>query len=464
MIDRETQVVRPEELDQEVEEILEFARERGRRVRNANKGRVYTLEHPDIPKTDGLLRDEIKAALEDEIVPAREITAEGGILPWELNHELVKKALVGLKIPSLKFIARKSQVSLTGNAEDLATRVARHYNWNEQEIARLILDQQALAVRPRDGHYDRLFPLVEAPDLDQIIDRLEYVTGRYIRIGVARWFVFDRFDATDDRLELTGSLHSYRAYVDDTGDEPTVNASPRFDTAVLQMDRGSNVLRVRQLSATGARSAVTALNAAAGVAPLGYVPLPAIAGLGGASVAFDRVTLFMLDLLENRFRGAGLHNPDLTVARFKVGEAEDIDVEGESLSPLLEAVRFEGRHILDSTEACRLIATEGRSLVNISLRIKTAPRSDGESATFPIQIGIDGWDVAVSTGFGSRSSELSVGVHQSLISALKSEISDGVSRVDSINSLAERISERAAVDRAPDRANMFSTSEPQQDS
>ena len=455
MADQSLPVVHLEELERSVDDLLSFAREQGQLVRRMNPSLVYTTHHPDVPAESDLLREDLLLALEDEIVPAPEITDSGGILPWELDHELVKKALIGLKLPSLRNVARASRVSTGGTTEDVATRIAQHYKWDEQEIARLILEHEGRELLPKAGHIDRLIPLESAPDLEFVKDRLERVTGRYIRIGVARWFLFERLVVADDLLEMTGSVRSYRAFVDDSGDEPSVASTPHQKSVVVRIEAGSDILRIRQSNSADARAAALALQATADVKATYFIPLPHIQGLTGSAIGFDRSTLFMLDLLDSRLRDAGLVSPDLNVARFKVGESATSDWDEETLSPTLEAVRFEGRHILDSTEACRLIATESRALVNVSLRATSARRQDGESGVFPIQIGLDGWHVFVSTGLGSTLSELSGGIHENVVDAASAEIRYGVSNVSRLAALADRITERAGNDRAPARADIL---------
>lgn len=69
-----------------------------------------------------LLADELRSALEDEVVPAVETEPSAGIVKWELERELIKKALVGLKLPVLRDIARDRALEAGGGSEDLAGR------------------------------------------------------------------------------------------------------------------------------------------------------------------------------------------------------------------------------------------------------------------------------------------------------------------------------------------------------
>src|SRR4051794_1751475 len=103
---RSRAVLHAEELDAAVTELLEFGRARGERLRavRAEKASGKTPAVVEAPDVEHLLADELRSALEDEIVPAVETEASGSIVQWELDRELIKKALVGLKIPALRNI------------------------------------------------------------------------------------------------------------------------------------------------------------------------------------------------------------------------------------------------------------------------------------------------------------------------------------------------------------------------
>ncbi len=454
MAEPQRRLASSEEIDAQVSDLMKFARERGKQIRDAHKGRVYTLAHRLVPGDGELLASQLREALEDELVEAAPVTDEGGISPWELDHELMKKALVGLKLPGLRNVARRIGVGVSAKSETLAEAIARHYKWNEQEIARAILEEEGRLAPSLKGHHDRLVPLLHDPDINYVAEQLQMVLQRYVRIGIARWFVFDDLQAAGDSLQLSGSVRTYRAYVDDSEEEPRLGASPSERRIDIFLEAGKSVARIRRASQTDARSAMQALSLAGSVAAQGFVPLRATDGLNSWDLTFDRVTLFMLDLLGSRLRHQQLGNFDLNVARFRLSEDADEGPEAGSV-PSLEAVRFEGRHILDSTEACRLIAIEGRSLVSLSLNAELPPRPDGTRALFPLHVSFDDWSVAVSTGLGRENLELSVAAHHALREAVSLEIEEGIADVRSLNELSERIVERATFAGVPDRADLL---------
>lgn len=452
----EQSVIRVEELDQKIRELLAAARSEGQAIRRANQAATgMTYRSVPTPDIDDQLFQDLKLALEDEVVAAVPTTETGGILPWELNQELMKKALVGVKAPALRQLARDARLPTSGRLELVATRIAQYYHWDEHQIAQAILAAEGQLEPTSRAHHDRLVPLETAPDFEYVLRRLEYVVKRYIRVGIARWFVFDEVEGDADHLRLSGTVQSYRAYVDDTGEEPSVGATPSERRVDIALDAGRELARVRRASFTDARSAMHALATAANVRSANFVPMRAIDGLVSWALDFDRTTLFALDLLATRLRQQGLHRFDMKVARFKLAEEQEPD----DPRPSLEAVRFEGRHILDSIEACRLIATEGRALVGFSLDAETPRRPDQESATFPLHVTVDDWSVVVSTGLGTAQSELSVAAHQALIEAVTDELQDGIADVAALNDLAERIADRATLPGVPDHADMLADPE-----
>lgn len=450
-------VIRSEDLDDKLRALLAMARREGQAIRRANQaatGMVY--RRVPKPKIDDLLFQDLRLALEEEVVPASPVAALGKVAPWELNHELMKKALVGLKASTLRSLAREIRVPTSGRLEVVATYVAQHFHWNSEEIARAILVAEGGAEPTARAHHDRLVPLASAPDLSYIESRLRLVVNRYIRVGVARWFVFEELEVEEDRLRLSGTVASYRAFVDETGDEPRVGATPSERQVEVTLLADSETARVHRAAPSDAKAAMGALEVAANLRLARYVPLRAVDGLDSWAISFDRVTLFMLDLLATRFRHNGLRDFDLKVARFKLADTDDDESSG---APSLEAVRFEGRHILDSAEACRLIATEGRSLVSFSVDAESPRPAAGESSRFPLHVAVDDWSVVISTGLGTFKSELSLLAHQAALGATEAEIRAGIADVSALNSLAERIADRATYPGIPERADLFAEPE-----
>jgi hypothetical protein len=449
-------VVRGEDIDAVLADFDAFVEDRARRIRNKNKGEVYIVESPSKPDIADSLRENLRLSLTDEIVAAVEPEAESKVPQSEFDQELIKKALAGLHAPVLKRIAKQLSLDHVGSVEDLVTRIGRHFRWNRSDIAYLILENEPEPVEER-GHFERIFPLVDLPPLLEVVAQVDFVLGRYIRIGIARWFVFQSVSLVDDRLVVEGKLRTFRAGVSEQGDEPeVVPVSERERSIEMILDQLDGVLRVRRGNAAECKLAVRALAAVSDVEPLGYVPLPG-PPVDGAASEFAPASLFMLDMLVGRFPRAGLHNHNLSVARFRLGE-EDEDAEESEERPVLRAVRLEGRHLFDSPPACKLLAEEGRALVDISLTTLTPPRPDGEVIRVPVRVALEGDHVLALTAFGPVRS-LSAVVHDAVVEAVIGEITDGIFNEEAVLTLAERIRDRSLATTPVDQADMFQESD-----
>jgi hypothetical protein len=424
-----------------------------RAERSRSKPGPVSLQTPRKPNIRSLLRDDLRAALEDEIIPVVEPGNQRVILQREMDEEVIKKALVGLKLPTLRQIARDRSINDKGNSEDLASRIGRSYRWNEEEVARLVLANEQEPA-PERGHLDRLYPLEEALDIQQLEERLQYVQGRYIRIGVARWFTFDASSRLDDSLELVGALHAYQAHIDQTSLQPRLTATSNEDPAFIIGQQGDKFLQLSGASSDVSKAAVEAFTIATNATVLGYVPIGSKPKPGTSMAAFSAASLFMLDLIFNRFFQVGIRNINLTTARFRIGDTA-IDPDDLTARPTLKAVRFEGTHLLDSASACKLLAQEGRALVDISMVMEVPDLDHDESNRFPLRISIEGDHVLVITGYGAVPGLQSMTVHQKILAAVESEVSDGWLNHDRLSLLCERISGRAQIDHVVERADVL---------
>jgi hypothetical protein len=448
-------VVHREDLDHKLAELVDFAKTQASEIRSANMKRMTYTTQPAPPDVEKSLTEALRLVLEDEVVPATQ-TDQGsvGINEWEIHAELMKKALIRLKAGTLKEIAQERRLQSSGHVEDLATRIASSLHWDEAEVARLVMDYEA---EPPEitGHVSHLFPLEEAVNLEVVRQRLDYVLNRYIRIGVARWFAFESVRADDEGdVTIRGSLHSYKAHIDETGETPRLAPEPTQSPATARVRGQSKILEIVRSTTAASRGAIHALRSALGLATLDYVPM-----LGsvpsGPGTDFSKSSLFMLDVLFNRLGGIGFRRPDLTVLRFKMSETASRGDEGIGEKPVLKAVRFDGNHLLDSIPTCRLLV-EGRDLVDVSMTLTSLPRNDGESWTFPVRISIDRDHVGLTTGFGVGAPlNLSRGLNDVLLEVLNEEITEGIANPSRLGELCGRIQERAKSPGEAERANIL---------
>ncbi|NIZ91565.1 hypothetical protein [Kineococcus rubinsiae] len=441
-------VVTKEELDDAAHDLIELAKARGMELRRLPGRRVFTSS-PNTPSIDELLRDNLRTALEDEVIAANP-TADGEIDGNELDHELIKKALIGLRLSALRSVARERDLLVSGNSEQVASRIAQELGWDADAIARLVLAHEEEPTAER-GHISRIFPTQETVDTALAGELLELVSGRYVRVGVARWFVFEELAFDPARLEVSGTFRSYRATVDDVRGEATLTPVPSRQSAQVVADTGAAAMEVRGPGLQAARAAAGAVQLVTGTDLRGYVPRAELAAEVGNGL--HPASDFILDLVSTRFDQVGLFDRNITVARFRVAEGEP-EEDSTFSRPALRAVRFEGIHLLDSIAACRLLAHERRPLVEIALQVSYKSNEDGQLVRLPVKIGVETDHVLIATGYGSDP-QLSLDAHRALVNAVKAEIAEGVADDDALAILVARIGARADEIDDPETATML---------
>lgn len=439
-----------EELDDHIAELMHYATEAGQSLARAAGVQGSPSSSPGVQHQ---LEAQLRATLEDEIVPLHEIQL-GGIDQGEVDREIVKKALVGLKMATLKKIARDKGAPVSGTLEALATRIAALYEWDQREVARLILANEDEPSIER-GLVSRLFPLESRYDVSEAQDRLKAVIGRYIRIGVARWFLFqDMHDLKDRGVEVQGTFKTYQATVDDVQEVAALSALPQDATVGIILNE-SAVLQVNDSSVAPAKAAMLAFGIIAGTSSKGYLPL-ADADAPPVGNTLHASSAFLLDIIHNRLAKTDLQDVNLTVARFRLRTGEQVMSVSER-RPELKAVRFEGEHLLDSVTACRLLAIEGRALVEVAFQASLRDENNTVRGRFPVRITAEKDHVAIQTGLGSGEHELSRHVHRSVIQCVSAALEFGAEDDKRIESLFQRMKNRADADTDPEVADIFET-------
>lgn len=434
-------VISSEEFATELDELLARAREGGAELRQRRLGDEQDDVRPRDQVTKDLLSDRLRELLEDEVVPAHELT---GLLLGEFEREIQKKALVGLRMETLKKLARNQLLDERGGSEDLAQRIARAYHYDDAEIARLILDNIEEPTA-ETGHESRIFPLQEPVDVSTAEAYLRLIEKRMVRTGVARWLEIDALDATSARIDLVGQLRTYRAFINEQGDEPQLGSVPDAKSVKLRLEDGQQVLVAEDANVNVSR--IAARGVAAVIKNEFPEDLPIIRALSGSVATFDERTAVLLDLIYGRLARIGITQQNLTVARFVTEKADKLaqaDPE-EAQEHGLKAVRFEGNHVLDSPQACQFIAVQQRGLVDVSLRVAVPSLggSHGDVPWFPIRLTLERDHIGVMTGYGRHRPEKSGILHEQLMEQAQLAISDGPLDLDALNELGERIAEVA---------------------
>jgi len=452
---KRTTVVAAEEFAADVAALMEFAQQRGAEARQVRtdtpKQRVITTELPAKPDIRDALADELRGVLETEIVPA----VEGGDRLFELERqlEIQKKALLAVKRSRLSELARSMNLAKRGTSEELAERIVKALGHDEEQIARLIIENVD-EPEPERRFADRVFPVAEALDTNAVAERLSWALGRYVRIGVARWVVFEEMDQNEDGLSITAALFSYSAGVETTNGNVNLRATPSTSTIHLKLLTGHSAVHIQHAGLNQSRGILKALEAVSSVRRLGYLGFSS-PGLSGPLATFDRSTVLMLDLIYNRVPFAGTTSPNLTAAKFRMEkETAANEAREDPDRPTLRSVRFEGRHLLDSIVACRLIARDARALVDISMTVGMSISRDEDEIRFPIRFVLEQDHVAVMTGFGLVP-QFARTLHDKLIAGAESTIEDGVANLERLEDLAERIHAFSSSEVPPDRASML---------
>lgn len=446
------QIVRSEEFALEVMELMTLARDRGEALRRERE--EQQVEDPASPRpkrtrlTAEYLGDELRQLLEDEYVPA--YTEDEEFVQSEFHREVVKKALIGLRAETLRKVAEEHSLDKRGAAEDVAERIARAYRYDDAEIARLILDNVEEPTAEA-GHESRVFPLVRNLNINGAEARLQQVDRRLVRTGVARWLSVDHVERIDDQsLGVEGRLRSYKAFVDELGDAPTLRSSPdEKDVRVILRDCEPR-MTTEEASVNVSRVCARAVS--------DVIDVPLTAGLpigrahSGHLATMDDRTVLLLDLVHSRLTEVGIADRNLTVARFVTEKADRLasTAPDEAQEHSLKAVRFEGNHLLDSPQACQLISLQGRGLVDISLWIAAPDLAEdgGLVPWFPVRFTVERDHVGVLTGFGRHRPERSAQLHRRLVEQVEAALEHGLLDEGQLNEFAEQIS-RVAVSGEP---------------
>jgi|GEM_PF-3384996 len=384
------------------------------------------LELPDLSdRAEAALRE----LLEEETLALIEPQGPTGIAAHELSREVQKKALVGLKREILNDVAFRRGLVPASTMDELAQQVAASYGWDEQAIARLVLDYAEDPHVTEGGPTTRVFVLENPLDMQRTVDRLSYVDGRYYRTDIAKWFTFERYQQTDSTLTINGSLQTYTAGVNPLDEDRLVSERDE-QGAALQLRSGNTIAYVHHASnATVARSMLSAFKVATLTDYLRYVPNT------GADADIRPHTLhpsteWLLNLVTHRFRSHLFRDRNPVLARFRLTRNETRTYGGgqRSRKPSLRAVRFEGENLMASPAACGLMWTEGRPLVDLTVTV-AASVSETDSTIrghLPIRIALEKDHVLVSTGL-HRDMTLANEVHRAVLHQVELSILNSVS-------------------------------------
>lgn len=395
------------------------------------------------PELDLRLRAGLKAALESEFTPAV-AAGDGRINQFEFDREIIKKALVGLTRHQLQLLGKERRVRVSGSAEALASRVADSFDWDPVEVAKAVLRYE-LATSTDRGHATRIFALAEEPAMDHVRERLSYVAGRYIKVALAKWFVFDSVKESPDSVVLAGALRSFKAEVEaeEDGTAAIHHIGDRKE-ALIEFS-GGQLFQVNESTVLGSRAGAEAFSQAINIQLLDWVPnggTGAPAGTSG-SVGMHPTSEFVMDIVHNRLRDGRFSDMNLTGAKFQVGrESKDTTVERK---PELKSVRFDGSYLIGSHSACTMLVTDRRALVDIAFQVAVRAKDGTDRGSFPVRLSVESNHVLVATGYGSSGDvATSREVHLKAVRAVEQEMVSGLGNESRLNDLVTELRAVAA--------------------
>jgi len=444
-------IVRLEDIDERLDTLAKELAEAGRQVGDAARakrraaGKVIHLT--ETPRFADEFLAEAREALEDEIDIARPATAENDIEPSEIEREVAKKALAVLKLEQLRRVASYQELDYRGDKEVVIDRIVQALNADRARIARLVLENEE--ARPERGLADRLFPILGMTvDAEAAERRLEQYAQRYIRTGIARWFVFGTPDRRDGVIWLDGTFRTYQVDPYEEDDFFDLTSIPDASPVRVRLEDGGMFIQTRAPGVTESRAATQAVMKLLGLRPWHGLPIET-KPREGPLLRWDHRSVYMAAFLQNELNRDGIEVLNLTSAHFETGESTS----GEDLRPNVRSVRFEGAHLLDSKPACELLV-EGRGLVGMSLLVRFSPSRDVRFV-LPIHISLERDHVTVLTGFGTERHEVANDLQRELVTRVKASLGRPLKNEPRLNRTAAAI-ERMLRQAGPvERARFF---------
>jgi hypothetical protein len=448
-------LVKAEDLDAALRRILEEAREVGREAENAAlRGGEEIRRVATKPDISERLLDELKSALYDEVVVAKPAAGETVIEQREEEREIAKRALAHIRLPRLRVIAEDLGLDKHGTLDEVADRIVRQFKSDREKIAELVVRYEE-EPPPERRFATRVFQLRDAPeDQDAVAKRTQLFTNRYIRTGIARWFVINAVERLAGLLRMEGTFRYYSA--DATLEDQTYNlvAVPGAAQADLTLHGRDPMVEVEAKGTTESRALMTAFQHASG---LRWRDSFSLAQLPVAEEVrhWDPRSVFMVAFLHARLLSDAVEIRNLTSAGFQT--ATTPSEEDQAARPVVRSVRFQGRHLLDSRAACELLV-RGQGLVELGMVVRFKPNIE-EAFVMPVTLRLERDHVTVMTGFGLQPPNAARLLHTELLAGVRKALRDGLADVKGFRNLAQEIRQRAEQDEPVARATFFGVAE-----
>lgn len=359
----------------------------------------------------------------------------GTIGEVELNREIIKKALTHLDSVALKRLAKQSRVPVSGAKSDVAVRVARALNWDSDAVASAVQAYER-ETSTETGRSSRLYVPKDSLDVDYVNRRISVLAGRFLKVGLARWFAFRTIDRNRDSIRIAGELISYDPQIVDSPQEARLEIPPpSVSTATVEI-RAERLICVNDANAITAKAAVEAVTVGGN--------LVLRSDLAGLSLTADAqpnelhpISEWMIDLIYSRLSGSVFHNPNVINAKFQLRRPRLR--KGQKPRPQLHAMRFDGDYVLDLPGASRVMWREKRPLADVTILVSVSPQG-GE--TFPVRLVIEQDHVSIFTGRGDDA-EVANDLHDRVIEGVAQQLHQGIHDEARLRGKVAQISRRA---------------------
>lgn len=432
---------------QEIDALLARAMELGQAANEeAQRAREDMYDAPFLPDMVAWARDRLTQLLEEDVLIARDTEQNDERIPRnEREREIQKSALLRLRVTQLLEIAGEERFSGRGRLEQLAGQIVDQYDADEESIARLVLDREDPDVER--SITTRLLAIDGDADLVEARRRLEAFVGKYIRVKVARWFVFNNLGGDQDELRIEGELHYYRVEPKYENGDYQITSRPRM--AEVQMVVRRNVPWVEVTAKRGGEIAAlaAALETASGLRTRAALPNNVVAPEGWLQI--EPRTLQMLDFLNTALHDNAVQLKNMTTAQFEAVR----DAHEDLRRPTVTSVRLQGRQLISEPQACRHIV-DGRALlsINVSVEVRTA---NDEAPIFPMRFELGGDHATVTTAYISGVDDAAVSrVHRAMLERLQRSLEAGLRDTQGLQRILAQITERSG-QHAAERADIL---------
>lgn len=411
----------------------------------------WAKELPDSEDFVAAAEQEIRTILEEHEDLAH--AASDGEIPLDAQErEIEKAALLDLRFSDLKAVAEDRGVPVFRSKDRLVEAIVRHSNLTREEIAELVLRHTSDEAFER-GMTTHLIPLDDPPNLAATTDALAYLTGKYARLRVARWFVFtDTTQPAPQQLLIKGHLRGYRTKAVLDTDDYKVNATPQRTDLRIRLRDDIAWAEIDARHVADVRDARIVLNRGADIATRSTI-VPELAPMEGVLAGWDSGTIWFLDFLAR-----ALEDGHTQIFNFEMAHFERVGAPSQEPGmPQIDKVELRGQHVGSHRDACSLI-TAGRRLLEIIIKLRFRINAQ-QDFLIPVQISLFSDRATVTTAATQDVPPTAVGnLHRDLVKKVRTALEHEV-KIEDLETLANKIAERAEQASPAQEADLFAPHE-----